>query len=43
MKKIYSTPFIQTLSQSELEDLIQAGACSSNFTCHCHSGSNNSG
>lgn len=42
LKKNYMKPEIFSYEKEELADLIEAGACSS-FTCHCHSGTNNTG
>lgn len=41
MKNKYCRPEVNTYNNNELEELIQAGACSSGYSCHCHSGSNN--
>lgn len=42
MKKQYVSPSVETYNQNELAKLIESGACSSGYTCHCHNGGTNS-
>ena len=38
MKRAYMAPSVETYSYAELQELIEAAACSTGFTCYCHNG-----
>ncbi len=38
MKKKYQKPCVESYSKHDLETMIEAGACSAGFECHCYGG-----
>lgn len=41
IKKTYITPEITVYNKEELLEIIEAGACSSGYSCFCHNGGTN--